>query len=277
MAITFHKMHGLGNDFVLLDCRDSPFSLTPQQTQLLADRRTGIGFDQLLILEQSAGEGIDARYRIFNQDGSSAEHCGNGIRCVAKYLHDRLPGAPTTITVEIERQLFELTVLENGEIRVDMGVPVFEPQRVPSTFDSRAEKYSLVVCGQEYNIGVVSMGNPHAVFLVEDLATFPVAKIGREMQHNAFFPNQVNAGFMQIIDAKNIKLRVWERGAGETLACGTGACAAAVIGRLWGELDEKVRIQLRGGDLIVEWSGNERDSVWMTGAASYVFEGRIEL
>ena len=277
MDITFHKMHGLGNDFVLLDCRASAFTLSAQQIRALGNRRTGVGFDQLLVLEQSSQAGIDARYRIFNQDGSAAEHCGNGIRCVAAYLHARLTVSTDTITVEIDGRRFKLFVQSNGEIRVDMGAPIFAPAQIPTTFERRATKYSLNVLGTDYELGAVSMGNPHAVFLVDDVANFRVAELGQEMQRSNFFPNQVNAGFMQINDEKNIDLRVWERGAGETMACGTGACAAVVVGKLWGMLADTVKVHLPGGVLTIEWAGADNDKVWMTGPASYVFEGRITL
>ena len=270
-------MHGLGNDFVLLDCRERPFTLTTQQIQFLGNRRTGVGFDQLLILEKTPISGVDAGYRIFNQDGTAAEHCGNGIRCVAKYLHASAAANTDNITVEIAGRVFQLFIQPNGEIRVDMGSPIFAPEEIPSTFGARAAKYSIDALGNTYDVGAVSMGNPHAVFLVEDLANFPVAEIGQELQHSDLFPNQVNAGFMQINDQQNIALRVWERGVGETLACGTGACAAAVVGKMWGMLKDSVKVHLRGGDLTIDWAGADHDSVWMTGDASYVFEGRIAL
>ena len=277
MDISFHKMHGLGNDFVLLDRRDSAFSLGTEQITTLGNRRTGIGFDQLLVIEASDMPGVDAKYRIFNQDGSVAEHCGNGIRCVAKFLNQRLPGEPSEIVVEIQGEKYRLMINGNGEVRVDMRPPIFEPQKIPARFSERASKYVIKVGETQFEIGAVSMGNPHAVFIVDDLEDFPVKEIGQAMQTHESFPNQVNAGFMQILDPSNVGLRVWERGAGETQACGTGACAAMAIGRLWGTLEERVTVNLLGGQLSIEWRGGDQDSVWMTGKASYVFEGKIAI
>ena len=277
MEIVFHKMHGLGNDFVLLDCRQTHFSLTAKQIRDLGNRRTGVGFDQLLVLEASSMSHASARYRIFNQDGTSAEHCGNGVRCVAKYLHERLSGTPHKITVEIADQAFELVILDNGDVRVDMGAPKFEPAAIPAAFDQRALRYSIQIEQQQQELGAVSMGNPHAVFATRNISSAPVEAIGAALQKSDYFPAQVNVGFMEIIDRKHIRLRVWERGAGETQACGTGACAAAVVGRLWGELDEQVDVDLAGGKLQIEWTGKDADSVWMTGPASYVFEGRMTI
>jgi diaminopimelate epimerase len=277
MDISFHKMHGLGNDFVLLDRRHEPFALETWEIQSLGNRRTGVGFDQLLVIETSDIPGVDAKYRIFNQDGSVAEHCGNGIRCVAKFLKQRLPGEPAKIVVEIQGKTYSLAVSDSGNVRVDMGPPIFDPRQIPATFSERALKYPIETAGRQFEIGTVSMGNPHAVFIVENLDDFSVKAVGQAMQTHANFPKQVNAGFMQIVDSANVRLRVWERGAGETQACGTGACAAMVIGRLWGHLDEKVTVNLLGGQLSIEWRGGDQDSVWMTGQAAYVFEGKIAI
>ena len=277
MEILFHKMHGLGNDFMLLDCRESAFSLTETQMRTLGDRKTGVGFDQLLVIENSTAPGAHARYRIFNQDGSAAEHCGNGVRCVGKFLHERLADHPRKIVVEIAEQTFELAILDSGDVRVDMGPPILEPSAVPSGFHRRALRYTLELDGKRRELGVVSMGNPHAVFEVDDLESAPVETIGKALQQCATFPQQVNVGFMQNMSRNAIRLRVWERGVGETRACGTGACAAVVVGRLWGELDEAVTVSLTGGDLHIDWTGVDTDPVWMTGRASYVFEGRMTI
>ena len=277
MEIIFHKMHGLGNDFVLLDQRESQYPLNEEQIKAISNRRTGVGFDQLLLIEPSGMKDVDAKYRIFNQDGSSAEHCGNGVRCVAKYLHERLPNHPTELDIEIAGKQFELAISKAGDVTVDMGAPIFEPQLVPADFPERSKKYSIAVTQEAFDIGLVSMGNPHAVFVVEDVDGFPVREVGGAMQEHPSFPRQVNAGFLQIEDTTSVRLRVWERGAGETLACGTGACAAVVIGRLWGLLDEEVAVDVPGGQLIIKWSGGDEDSVWMTGPASYVFEGRMTI
>lgn len=277
MELMFHKMHGLGNDFVLLDFREQKMALSAPQIRQLTDRRTGIGCDQVLILEASDTAGVSAKYRIFNQDGSSAEHCGNGVRCVAKYLSERLIGRPPRVAVEIDGSIFQLEILVNGDVRVDMGPPIFDVARIPTTFSAQQSSYLITVEQQNFEIGVVSMGNPHAVFVVENVMDFDVATIGRAMQSHSAFPNQVNAGFMQLDTPNMITLRVWERGAGETQACGTGACAAVVIGRLWGKLDEETTVNLPGGSLSIAWRGGMDDSVWMTGKATYVFEGRISL
>lgn len=277
MEITFHKMHGLGNDFVVLDHLESHYSLSAEQISKLSNRRTGIGFDQLLIIEPSRLEGVDAKYRVFNQDGSSAEHCGNGVRCVARYLQARLPQQPSKIVIEIDGKQFELSIDKAGDVTVDMGAPVFEPHLVPADFPQRLRSYPIEVANEVFDIGVVSMGNPHALFVVDDLAHFPVEKIGQAMQNHASFPRQVNAGFMQIENRKSIRLRVFERGVGETLACGTGACAAVAIGIHWGRLDEEVSVKLPGGELLIKWGGGTGDPVWMMGAACYVFEGKINI
>ena len=277
MEILFHKMHGLGNDFMLLDCRTSPFNLTEAQMRALGDRKTGVGFDQLLVIEDSAAPGAHARYRIFNQDGSPAEHCGNGVRCVGKFLHESLATHPQKIVVEIAEQTFELAILDGGDVRVDMGPPILDPVAIPSAFERRDLKYALEVGGEQRVLGAVSMGNPHAVFEVGDVDSAPVETIGKALQNCAVFPQQVNVGFMQNTGRNSIRLRVWERGVGETRACGTGACAAVVVGRLWGELDEAVTVSLTGGDLHIDWTGIDTDPVWMTGRASYVFEGRMTI
>ncbi|MEM7467347.1 MAG: diaminopimelate epimerase [Pseudomonadota bacterium] len=277
MQLTFHKMHGLGNDFVLLDCLQEAFSLTAEQIRFVADRRFGVGCDQVLVIEHSVTPGVAASYRIFNQDGSAAEHCGNGVRCVAKYLNERLDGNPEKIKVEIASHPYELLIEDSGAVRVDMGSPIFEPARIPSMFPRRQTAYDLTVGDDTFSVGAVSMGNPHVVFPVDKPQKFPVEEIGQALQEHECFPKQVNAGFMNIERRDSISLRVWERGAGETLACGTGACAAVVVGRLWERLDDSVEVHLTGGNLRIEWSGNENDSVWMTGEATYVFEGKISI
>lgn len=277
MDLVFHKMHGLGNDFVLLDCRQQAFTLTASQIDFMGDRRTGIGFDQLLVIESSTRARVHANYRIFNQDGSSAEHCGNGVRCVAQFLHERLPDHPHTIVVEIAGKLFELKVLDDGRIRVDMGAPIFEPSQIPARFDQRALKYTVEINGEQRELGAVSMGNPHAVLRSNNVEGAPVMALGTALQTSEYFPAQVNVGFVENRARNDIRLRVWERGVGETRACGTGACAAVVVGRVWGDLDERVNVQLPGGELEIEWAGGDTDSVWMTGPAAYVFEGKIEL
>ena len=277
MKIPFVKMHGLGNDFVLLDQRERDFGLSSAQMAQLADRRFGIGCDQLLSLETPGDAAAAVRYRVYNADGSSAEHCGNGVRCVARYLERRGEVKAGSVLVEIGTQLFELALLPNGEVRVDMGAPRFTPADIPLAAAAEAERYGLTVDGRAYEFGAVSMGNPHAVFEVASTESAPVAEIGALLQNHALFPRRVNVGFMQVEDPAHIRLRVFERGAGETLACGTGACAAVAVGRRWRRLADQVRVQLRGGALTIAWDGQQDHSLWMTGPATFVFEGSIDL
>ena len=277
MKLPFVKMHGLGNDFVLLDQRERDYALTPTQIAHLADRRLGVGCDQLLFLENPGAAGAAARYRVFNADGSSAEHCGNGIRCVARYLQLRGEAPVGTVRVEIGNEVFELTLLADGQVRVDMGRPRFAPADIPLAVAAEAERYALSFEGQAHHFGAVSMGNPHAVFAVDATATAPVASLGAALQDHALFPRRVNVGFMQVLDPARIRLRVFERGVGETQACGTGACAAVAVGRRWRRLAAQVLVELRGGELIIAWDGDPHHSLWMTGPAAFVFEGSIEL
>ena len=277
VKIPFVKMHGLGNDFVLLDQRERDFGLTPAQIALLADRRFGIGCDQLLSLEPPQAAAALVRYRIYNADGSSAEHCGNGVRCVARYLQRRGEAQAGTVLVEIGEQVFELSLLGDGQVRVDMGAPRFMPAAIPLAVSAEADRYPLSVDGQALEFGAVSIGNPHAVFEVASTDTAPVAGIGALLQDHALFPRRVNVGFMQVLSAEHIRLRVFERGVGETKACGTGACAAVAVGRRWRRLGEQVRVELRGGELSIAWDGEPGHSLWMTGPATFVFEGSVEL
>lgn len=277
MKIPFVKMHGLGNDFVLLDQRERGFDLSPAQIALLADRRFGIGCDQVLSLETPNAPQAAVRYRVYNADGSSAEHCGNGVRCVARYLQRRGEAEAGTVLVEIGAQVFELALLGDGLVRVDMGAPRFTPSDIPLAVASEADRYALSFEGQALHFGAVSMGNPHAVFEVESTDTAPVAALGATLQDHALFPRRVNVGFMQVLGPDRIRLRVFERGAGETLACGTGACAAVAVGRRWRRLGDQVRVQLRGGELTIAWDGEPRHSLWMTGPATFVFEGSMEI
>jgi diaminopimelate epimerase len=277
VKIPFVKMHGLGNDFVLLDQRERHFGLTPAQIAHLADRRFGIGCDQLLSLETPDDAAAAVRYRIFNADGSSAEHCGNGVRCVARYLERRGEVKAGSVLVEIGAALFELALLDDGQVRVDMGAPRFAPADIPLAAAAEAARYALSFDGQSLEFGAVSMGNPHAVFEVPSTDSAPVATLGALLQDHALFPRRVNVGFMQVIDAEHIRLRVFERGVGETKACGTGACAAVAVGRRWQRLGAQVQVQLQGGELSIAWDGRPEHSLWMTGPATFVFEGSIEL
>lgn len=275
MKVRFTKMHGLGNDFVLLDGRHGLPALTPHWLAWLADRRRGVGCDQILVLEPPEMEGADVRYRVFNADGSSAEHCGNGVRCVAHYLARRGEVPGHSVKVQIGAQVFLLGLLPSGEVRVDMGVPEFAPARIPLAAPGEAERYSLEFSGALWTFGAVSMGNPHAVFEVPDVTTAPVAELGSALQSHPLFPARVNVGFMQRVSAHEIRLRVHERGAGETPACGTGACAAVAVGRRWGQLDSEVTVRLPGGALTITWAG-AGEPLFMTGPATWVFEGECD-
>ncbi len=276
MRLKFTKMHGIGNDFVVIDAIHQSVALDAAQVRHLADRRFGVGCDQLLLVEGPSHPGIDFRYRIFNADGSEVEQCGNGARCFARFVRDHGLTAKDAIVVETAAGVIALHVEANGEIRVDMGAPRFVPAQIPFLADAEADKYPLEVGREPFTIGAVSMGNPHAVLRVEDVTTAEVERIGPLLESHPRFPRRVNVGFMQVIDRGHIRLRVFERGAGETLACGTGACAAVAVGRRWGVLDEEVAVELPGGRLTIRWEG-ENKPVWMTGPATTVFEGEIEL
>ncbi|HET7176877.1 MAG TPA: diaminopimelate epimerase [Gammaproteobacteria bacterium] len=276
MKLRFAKMHGLGNDFVVLDALDAAVKLDEPRVRELADRRTGIGFDQLLLLEAPKAGQFHANYRIFNADGGEVEQCGNGVRCVARYLanHGVVKNGVVRLGTIAGPVQAELTA--DGLVRANMGVPHLEPAEIPFTAAARAMVYELDVDGRSVEIGAVSMGNPHAILDVPDVATAPVTELGPRIEHHPRFPKRANVGFASWQDRKAMRLRVWERGTGETLACGTGACAAVVWGRLLGWLDESVTVELRGGRLVVSWRG-EGEPVWMTGPAVTVYEGQVEL
>lgn len=274
-------MHGLGNDFVVIDAIHQSVALTPQQIRFIADRHFGIGCDQLLLVEAADRDGVDFRYRIFNSDGGEVEQCGNGARCFARFVKDKHLTDKTCITVSTNTGVIQLIEQPNGQVTVNMGAPKFAPADIPILAEGRSDRYTIALTSQhpqvqELQVGAVSMGNPHAVLLVDDVLQAPVETLGPLLEKHTRFPRRINVGFMQIVDKLNIKLRVFERGVGETRACGTGACAAVVIGRLWGLLDEQVNVNLPGGQLMVQWSG-EGEPVWMTGPAESVFEGRISL
>lgn len=276
MRVHFSKMQGLGNDFVVIDATRSPVELSPEQLRHLADRRFGVGCDQILLVEPPRDAQTDFYYRIYNADASEVEQCGNGARCFARYVRNHGLTDKDEIPVGTARGPITLYLEPDGQVRVNMGPPVFEPQALPFEAPARASAYQLETPQGEVEIGAVSMGNPHAVLRVEDVAGAPVDTLGPAIEHHPRFPRRVNVGFMAVRDRGEIDLRVHERGAGETLACGTGACAAVVVGRLWGLLDERVLVHLPGGDLVISWHG-EGEPVWMTGPAEEVFEGDIEL
>ncbi len=269
-------MHGIGNDFVVFDFIEKPQKLTPGQIRFIADRQFGVGCDQVLTLEKSGLNEADVLYRIYNADGGEVEQCGNGARCIAAFLRDRHAMTADVITAETTNGLIHLYNEADGQIRVNMGVPEFEPVEIPFQANKQEKLYSITLDGQEQDMSVLSVGNPHAVFPVEDVEQAPLEAMGPAVQQNSLFPDSVNVGFMQILDEKTIRLRVYERGVGETLACGTGACAAMVAGRLNYDLAEEVTVKLPGGDLLIRWQG-EGEPVWMIGSAIFVYEGNISI
>ena len=274
--LRFTKMHGLGNDFVVFDGINQTVVLTPEQRRRIADRHFGVGCDQILLVEQPSRDDVDFRYRIFNADGGEVEQCGNGARCFVRFVHDKGLTAKSAIRVETASGVIEPRLLGNGQVTVNMGPPRFAPADIPFAAEAEALTYPLKVGQHVIEIAVVSMGNPHAVLRVNDLDSAPVDILGAAIESHARFPQRVNAGFMQVLTPHDIRLRVYERGAGETLACGTGACAAAVAGIRQGWLQSPVSVHTRGGDLIIEWAGMGH-SVLMTGPAVTVFEGELEL
>lgn len=276
MKLKFSKMHGLGNDFVVLDGVRQNISLTPEQLRYLADRNFGVGCDQILLVEKSSQPGVDFRYRIFNADGGEVEQCGNGARCFVRFVHENGLTDKREIRVETMRGTIAPRLEADGNVTVDMGLPRFSPHEIPFLHDDDVVIYNLDVADETLEISVVSMGNPHAVQVVDSVEQAPVGEHGPLIENHEKFPQRVNAGFMQVVDRHAIKLRVFERGSGETLACGTGACAAVVAGIRRGLLDSPVRVTTRGGDLTIVWGGNDRP-VLMTGPAVTVFTGEIEV
>lgn len=272
MKIEFTKMHGLGNDFLVIDAMKQPVNLTPAVISGMADRHTGIGFDQLLMLQPSSS--ADVMYRIYNADGSEAGQCGNGARCIGRYLHDNNIVNKDVISAETIKGIVQIYMGEQNSVRVDMGVPRFEPADIPMQAERRQPVYTASFDGESVKLSALSMGNPHAVIMVNDVATAAVERLGRRLQRHTMFPESVNVGFLQILDRGKVRLRVYERGAGETLACGTGACAAVVAGIMAGKLDDNVVVGLQRGDLVITWKG-EGTSVWMTGPAATVYTGQI--
>ncbi len=264
MKLAFTKMHGAGNDFVVIDATRQPFDLSAEQVKRIADRHFGVGCDQLLVVERPRSRDADFRYRIFNADGGEVEQCGNGARCFVKFVQAKGLTDKREIRVETLGGEIVPRLEADGEVSVDMGAPRYEGEE------------TLALGGETVKVAIVSMGNPHAVQVVDDVASAPVAAQGPRLEQHARFPNRVNAGYLQVLDRHRIALRVWERGAGETLSCGTGACAAAVSGIVRGLLDSPVRVQTRGGTLTVSWAGGD-NAVWMKGPAAAVFEGTLEL
>ncbi|MFC3025209.1 diaminopimelate epimerase [Vibrio zhugei] len=274
MHFHFSKMHGLGNDFMVVDCVTQNVFFSPDLTRRLANRHTGVGFDQLLIVEAPYDPETDFHYRIFNADGSEVEQCGNGARCFARFV--RMKGLTNKyhINVSTKKGKMVLNVENDDQITVNMGVPVFEPAKVPFRAKQAEKTYIMRVAEQTLFCGVVSMGNPHVVTIVDDVDTAAVEQLGPELESHERFPERVNAGFMQIVNRNEIRLRVYERGAGETQACGSGACAAVAVGIAQGVLDESVTVHLPGGDLMIRWQG-EGKPLFMTGPAVHVYDGQL--
>ena len=276
MQLEFTKMQGLGNDFVVIDAVNQNVFLSTDQLRFLADRHFGVGCDQVLIVEKAISQNADFRYRIFNADGGEVAQCGNGARCFAKFVRERGLTDKSEIRVDTDAGQLLLEICANGDIRVNMGIPRHHPAEIPMKTKNPAKNYTVWIDQKEYSFGAVSLGNPHAVIQVEDTATAPVHPIGPLLESHPLFPERVNVGFMQILDSHHVKLRVFERGSGETLACGSGACAAAVIGIDRSQLASPVRVDLPGGVLMIHWEGRTHPVV-MSGPANTVFEGKIQL
>lgn len=265
-------MHGIGNDFVVLDCRTQPFTLTAEQIRRLGDRHFGVGFDQLLTIEPAMDASCAFRYGIYNQDGSPAGQCGNGVRCVATWLARAGALKPGAVRLQSPSSVVTVELLEENRVRVEMGIPQFQPAAIPLLVNTESESYTLILDDNSVNFGAVSLGNPHAVIEVSDIGAAPVEKFGPSLTANKLFPQSCNVGFAKINNKKQIALRVWERGVGETLACGSGACAAVAVLHRQGKIDKQVRVTLRGGELEIEWDGLGTP-IWMTGPTEFVFEG----
>ncbi|MES2663815.1 MAG: diaminopimelate epimerase [Pseudomonadota bacterium] len=274
MSIRFTKMHGLGNDFVVFESLSRELYFTPETIRLLADRHRGIGFDQLLLITPPSRVDVDFGYRIFNHDGSEVAQCGNGARCVGRFIRDRKFSPKQHLVLETLNGILELYVADT-HVTVNMGIPTFEPHEIPFIAEQSALEYDLDVSGEIFRVSAVALGNPHVVLVCESAANAPVTKLGRKIESHARFPQRVNVGFLEIMDPTNIRLRVYERGAGETQACGSGACAAAVIARRLGRTQEIVKVHLIGGDLEIRWGG-QGSPIWMRGPTVSVFEGNLQ-
>ncbi len=274
MALKFSKMHGLGNDFIVIDAINQEFVPDPERIRAWARRQTGIGFDQLLLVEQAKSSEAAFNYRIFNADGGEVEQCGNGARCFARFVREKNLTDLDLIPVETCNGLIVLEMIDASRARVDMGVPQFEPQQIPLDTDHRSEVYTLTIDNQHIQFSALAVGNPHIVIQVDDVDQADVEALGSALESHPFFPQRVNVGFMQRLDRGNFRLRVFERGVGETRACGSGACAAMVAGHRLGLLDDAAQAHLLGGELKLEWQGDE-NPVMMTGETTMVFEGEI--
>lgn len=280
MTLQFSKMHGLGNDFMVIDgmrqnLPASDLPLPAERIRALADRHFGIGFDQLLVVQPASAPDVDFRYRVFNADGSEVNQCGNGARCFARFVRDQGLTDKDSIRVETAAGQITLNLTGDGQVTVDMGAPRWAPKDIPLKASEEAETYFIVAGKQAFEVGAVGLGNPHCVLLVENVDTAPVASVGPLLESHPDFPERVNVGFMQIVDRGHIRLRVFERGSGETLACGSGACAAVVVGQRRGFLDDTVQVDLPGGSLSIRYTG--QGGILMTGPAAHVYDGRIEI
>ena len=269
-------MHGVGNDFVVFEAPLPDALLGPQRLRALADRRTGIGFDQALVLEAPRRAQSAAYYRIFNADGDEVEQCGNGARCIAALLQRRGAAHDGALTLDSPSGPIHARLAADGEVSVDLGVPDFDPRSLPFEAPTEADRYALEVAGRHLEIGAVSLGNPHAVLTVDSVESAPVARLGALIERHARFPKRVNAGFLEIVARDQVRLRVYERGAGETRSCGTGACAAVAVARRRGQLEADVRVQVRGGELRVNWAG-VGEHIWLSGPAQISFQGHVEV
>ena len=276
MRLEFTKMHGLGNDFLMLDLVSQRVRLDEALIRRLSDRHFGVGFDQLLVVEPPHHPDVDFRYRIFNADGSEVSQCGNGARCFARFVRDRRLTRKDTLRVETASGIITLQIDGQGWVTVNMGPPRLEPSQIPFVADAAALDYRIEVDGELYQIAAVSMGNPHAVLRVDDVDTAPVATLGPRLESHSRFPERVNVGFMQVLNRQEIRLRVFERGTGETLACGTGACAAAVAAMRWNLVDRDITVHLPGGSLRIRWN-DDNASVMMTGPTARVFDGVLRV
>ena len=275
MELAFTKMHGLGNDFVVIDATRQRFEPTPELLARLTDRRFGVGCDQVLVIDPAPDAAADFGYRIYNADGSEVGQCGNGSRCLARYVHDHGLSDKADLVVRTRTTAMILHRLGDGSVRVDMGVPRFAPHEIPLSVPARQSVYALTLAdGSSVHFGAVGLGNPHAVIEVDDVDLAPVEQLGRAVQAHPAFPQGVNVGFVQFVDGSHARLRVYERGAGETLACGSGACAAFAVGRLWGRLEATAYLALMGGTLRIDWAGGEQP-LQMTGPATTVYEGSL--
>lgn len=276
MKIEFTKMHGLGNDFMVINQVTQNIQINSEQIRRLSDRHTGVGFDQLLMVSPPTSPDVDFKYRIFNADGSEVEQCGNGARCFARFVRDKGLTHKDVIPVETNTGKIELRLVGQNLVTVNMGAPIFEPERIPLQADGRQVLYKFNVDSDIHELACVSMGNPHGVLQVSDIDMAPVEKLGPKLEAHPRFPNKANIGFCQVVDRQNIRLRVFERGVGETRACGTGACAAAVVSIAANLVDNKVNVSLPGGKLQIEWQG-ENQPVYMTGPATTVYDGTVYL